>query len=231
MKKLKKIKKKSKLKTIDKSKFYSATSLVNFIRSDCIVDLIETLNKNNYMIDFEDELRIKKRNLEESSNSNLSNNCSDLITKRRRTSSFDYIVDDGYKFEANIIIKIKEKLIDNNELSKLIELSDVDINIRYERTLKVLLSKSYDIILGSILINESNKTYGYPDLIVSGYWIKKYIINSSINIIGDRSKYYIIDIKSSSINLIGGGEYVSSGLLYDGYKAQIYIYIQAINKI
>jgi hypothetical protein len=231
MKKLKKIKKKSKLKTIDKSKFYSATSLVNFIRSDCIVDLIETLNKNNYMIDFEDELRIKKRNLQESSNSNLSNNCSDLITKRRRTSSFDYIVDDGYKFEANIIIKIKEKLIDNNELSKLIELSDVDINIRYERTLKVLLSKSYDIILGSILINESNKTYGYPDLIVSGYWIKKYIINSPINIIGDRSKYYIIDIKSSSINLIGGGEYVSSGLLYDGYKAQIYIYIQALNKI
>lgn len=230
----KKVKKIKKSKIIDKSKFYSATSLVNYIRSDCIVDLIEILNKNNYQIDFEDELRIKKRKIEESKESTVSNNnCSDLGQnfKRRRTSSFDYIVDDGYKFELNIITKIKELLEESDDLNKLIELVEVDINKRFEQTIKTLKNKKHDVILGSILINEKNNTYGYPDLIVSGYWIKKYITDSPINIPNNRSKYYIIDIKSSSISLVGGGEYVGSGLLYDGYKAQIYVYIQALNQI
>lgn len=224
------------IEPIDKNKLYSATSLVNYIRSDCIVDLIEMLNKNDYQIDLEDEFKIKKRKFNdlelEERIIKPSINCSDLNSnKRRRTSSFDYIIDDGHKFESNIVIKIKEKLKMLNEYDKLIELSDKEISKRFDQTKKVLKNKSHDIILGGILINDLNKTYGYPDLIVSGYWINKYIDSRPINITNDRSSYYIIDIKSSSINLISGGEYVSSGLLYDGYKAQIYVYTQALNQI
>ena len=45
---------------INRDELYSATSLVNYIRSDCIVDLIEILGRNNYQIDIKDNLNIKK---------------------------------------------------------------------------------------------------------------------------------------------------------------------------
>ena len=37
-----------------------------------------------------------------------------------------------------------------------------------QKTKKVIESKKYDVILGGLLINKKNSTYGYPDLIVSG---------------------------------------------------------------
>lgn len=218
---------------INRDELYSATSLVNYIRSDCIVDLLDIINKNNYEIDIEDNFNIKKRKFDETNicetnkTKDLSNIDNQTQNKRKRTSSFDYIVEDGYIFEKNIIKEIKNKMSNSNELSKLIELVDKDITLLYLKTLKTLKEKKHDIILGAILVNELNKTYGFPDLIVSGHWIKKYIKDSCdvINI----NKYYIIDIKSSSINLIQSGENVASSLLYDGYKAQIYVYTQALN--
>ncbi len=236
-KKNKKAKKANKAKkfVIDRNKLHSATSLVNYVRSDCIVDFIEIINRNNLSIDLEDNLNIKKKNefkQEVNQDQNYNNfNISNNSNKRKRSSSFDYIVEDGNKFEQNIIVEIKNKLEEQDELKNLIELDDVDILERYKKTVGILEKKSHDIILGGILVNQTNNTYGYPDLIVTGYWIKKYIVDSPEDISLDRSNYYIIDIKSSCISLIQSGNLVASGLLYDGYKAQIFVYTQALNQI
>ncbi len=241
-KKEKKFNKMIKVTEIDRNKLHSATSLVNYIRSDCIVDFIEILNRNNYKIDLDDNLNIKKLNLKnekleeleeleelKEDNSTLIN--INFQNKRKRSSSFDYIVDDGYKFENNIITEIKNKLREQNDILNLVELNDEDILSRYNKTVTTLNNRDHDIILGGILVNSVNNTYGFPDLIVSGSWIKKYITNSPENIVEDRSEYYIIDIKSSGISLIQSGELVGSGLLYDGYKAQIFVYTQALNQL
>ncbi len=239
-KKANKVNKKTiRVNSIDRNKLHSATSLVNYIRSDCIVDFIDILNRNNYTIDLNDNLSIKKKNSNHQELNLEPNNLDNISiptqipipTKRKRSSSFDYIVNDGNKFEQNIIIEIKNKLEEQNELENLIELDDPDILIRYNKTVNALNNRKHDIILGAILVNPVNSTYGFPDLIVTGYWIKKYIENSPENIVYDRSNYYIIDIKSSCISLIQSGELVGSGLLYDGYKAQIFVYTQALNQI
>jgi hypothetical protein len=195
----------------------SATRLTNYIKKDCIIDYLDLL-KN------------KKRKLTESSSNKSSSNKSSSNNKKRK-SSFDYIVENGYIFEDNIFEKIEKKMKLNNELNNLIKIKEKDINKNFIDTTNILINKKHDIILGSILINYENNTYGYPDMIVSGYWIRKYIKDYPINICENRSKYYIIDIKSSTINLISGGEIMSSKILYDAYKTQIYVYTEALNKL
>jgi hypothetical protein len=96
------------------------------------------------------------------------------------------------------------------------------------KTIQVIKRNYHSIILGSVVINTINNTWGKPDLIVKGCWLNKYIKD---NIIGlNVNKWYIIDIKSSTIQLINGGEDISSKLLYSVYKSQVYIYTQALNQ-
>lgn len=189
---------------------YSATSLVNHIRNDCIIDYLEYT---------------KNRNVK----NNLLNYKITNYSPKKRKRSFDYIIEDGYKFEEDIFINIKNKMRQN--IKKLCEIKEENFTERYKKTVKILLSKQYDIILGALLLNDENNTYGYPDMIVSGNWIHKYINEKIINILNDRSKYYIVDVKSSTISLISNGEHVSSGNLYDGYKLQIFVYMKALENI
>ncbi len=212
---------------IDRKKLHSATGLVNYIRSDCIIDYLDQIKRNDYEIDFENELKIRKRKFTKLNDEKITNT---NFLKKRKTS-FDYIVEDGYKFENNIFTEIKNKLKNDNQLEILIEINEEDISKKYNMTKEIIIQKKYDIILGGVLVNQTNNTYGYPDIIVSGFWIKKYIKDTLIEIPNDRSIYYIIDVKSSSISLVSGGESMSSGLLYDGYKAQIYVYKEALNNI
>ncbi len=219
---------------ISREGLFSATSLVNYIRNDGIIDYFDIVSKNNYTIDTDDEFKLKKRKFSEvedktvKNSSKIKNNSPFKIDKK---SSFDYIVENGYIFENMIIEQIKEKMKSNGELEKLISLSTDDFSLRYNKTTELLKEKKVDILLGGLVINKSNNTYGFPDLIVSGYWISKYIEEPLSNLSIESNSYYIIDIKSSSINLINSGENVSSGLLFDGYKAQIYVYTQALNSM
>ncbi len=222
-------KKNKKIISIDKKKLNSATGLVNYIRTDCIIDYLDILKKNNYEVD-EENLTVKKRKFEIIEKEEKNTNTINTVNKKLKTS-FDYIVEDGYKFESNIFKKIKEQMNDNNQTNNYIEILENDMEKRFVQTREIILKKQYDVIFGGILVNEENNTYGYPDIIVSGYWIKRYIKDSPIEIPNDKSIYYIIDVKSSLISLISGGENVSTGLLYDGYKAQIYVYKEALNRI
>jgi hypothetical protein len=227
-------------KNINMYDYESATSLVNYIRDDCIIDYLDILKKNNYVIDTSDNLKKRKLNETEDNNSNNFKSMASMSTsflvnsrKRQRSSSFDYIVEDGYLFEENIFKEIKNKMKNNkNETNNLYEIEKMDnIEQQYNKSKEILLSKKYDLILGALLINKKNNTYGYPDMIVSGYWINKYITDKVVGVEYNRNKYYIIDIKSSTISLINGGEHISSGLLYNGYKQQIFIYTDALNNL
>jgi hypothetical protein len=206
---------------INRKDLISATGLTNFIKEDCIIDYLDILENNNYKI--EEDLSIKKRKYNEI--------CEENDYNKRRKSSFDYIVENGYKFEEDILIRIKDKMTNENQINRLLEIKENNFDNHYKNTINAVISKKYDLILGGLLINKENNTYGYPDMIVSGYWINKYIKDKIIEIKNDRLNYYIIDIKSSTINLISNGDQISSLSLYNGYKMQIYIYTQALNSM
>jgi hypothetical protein len=199
----------------------SATRLTNYIKRDCIIDYLDIVSKNNFIIN-EDLVLNKKRKLEEIDNNDNNKN---------KKTTFEYITESGYCFEEMIIKQIINKMTIKKEIKNLIKIEEKNIDNNFVITKKTLLEKKHDIILGGILINKSNNTFGYPDLIVSGNWINNYIKDCPKDIPNNRSRYYIIDIKSSTINLRSGGAYISSKLLYNCYKYQIYIYTTALNKI
>jgi hypothetical protein len=198
---------------IDIDNLVSATRLANYIRNDPIIDYLDTLDKNKMEI-CEDTFQLKNKN----------------TNVKKRKTSFDYIVEEGYKFEEKIVKKIKNLMTENNLQNKIITIEKCeDINEHFKKTKKIIEQHNFDVILGGILINISNMTYGYPDIIVSGAWINKFISSPPQNI--EQNIYYIIDIKSSTINLINGGKYVSCSNLIEGYKTQIWVYKEALNQI
>ena len=187
---------------------------------------LDLLDENGLGISSEN-LTIGRKRSKSNNYNNINNYSENKLINKKKKSSFDYIVENGYLFEYDIISKIKKLMETNGEINKLIDINEKDINLNCSKTIEIIVKKSHIIILGSVLINSSNNTWGKPDLIVKGYWINKYIHD---NIVGlDINKWYIIDIKSSTIQLINGGEDISSKLLYSVYKSQIYIYTQALN--
>ena len=204
-----------------KKNLISATRISNWVKNDPIIDYLDLINEQDLKVSPTLEIT-KKRS--------RSNNfdTDDEQEKKKSKTSFDYIVEGGNLFEIDIINKIEEMMIENNEHIKLIKIEEKNINLNYNLTINTILDKKHSIILGGILINEKNNTWGKPDLIVKGEWIEKYINENIQNI--NPQKWYIIDIKSSTINLISGGNEMSSRLLYNTYKSQIYIYSEALKE-
>ncbi len=207
--------KKRKFDILSVDNLVSATRVVNYIRNDPIIDYLDLIEKKNFTID--DDLKLKEIKTKS-------------IIKKRKTA-FDYIVEEGYKFEDKIVNKIKKFMKNNNKDDKIITIPKInDINKHFEETKKIIEKYNYEVIFGGLLINSKNSTYGYPDIIVLGKWITKFIHSPpSVNI--DDNIYYIIDIKSSTITLINGGKYVSSSSLFEGYKTQIWVYKEALDQI
>jgi hypothetical protein len=180
-----------------KKKLYNPTSLMNYIRCDCICDYLDL--------------------------------CTDTNLQNDNKSLFSYITDMGIEYEKQVIHEIVQ-MLDYSTFSILrINKIGKSIDKLYKETVTAIQSCKYDLILDGVLINNDNLTYGHPDLIVSTRWINKYISDKIVN--DDICVYYIIDIKGSSINLINGGLNISMNKKYEGYKYQVYIYKEALNKI
>ena len=196
-------------------KLFSASRIINQIRNDGIIDYLDLNNK--------------KRKLNSHS---ISEKVINLPNKKiKNSSSLDYIFQNGYDFEDNIINEIKKKMKNNKNLHlmKTINKNNKTIQSLYNLTKKTIIGKKYEIILNGLLVNEDSGLYGFPDLIVKGLWIKKYIKYYAFGIIDN--DYYIIDIKSSTLNLINKGELISNSTDLIGYKSQVYIYKEILDKI
>ena len=203
----------------------SATRISNYVKSDTIVDYLDLLNEKSLTLN--NNLAItRKRTSSIDFNNHIDNHIDNHIRKKKK-SSFDYIVESGYIFEYDIIKQIEITMEENNELDKLIKINELNINLNCTLTMEIIKENKHSVILGSVLINKNNNTWGKPDLIVKGCWINKYIEENILDI--NVNNWYIIDIKSSTINLINGGEDLSSKLLYNVYKSQVYIYTDALN--
>jgi hypothetical protein len=201
----------------------SATRISNSIKNDKILDYLDILDENGLTLS--ENLVITKKRSKSFDYFDI-NNSTEHPNKKKKTS-FDYIVENGYLFENDIIDKIKQMMVNNGEISKIIDIDEKNININCTKTIETIIKNKHSIILGSVVINSLDNTWGKPDLIVKGCWINKYICDKIIGI--NINKWYIIDIKSSTIQLINGGEDISSKLLYSVYKSQIYVYTQALN--
>lgn len=203
----------------------SATRITNSVKNDKLLDYLDILDANGLGVS-ENLTVVRKRS--RSTNYYSEDEHIEPLPSKKKKTSFDYIVEAGYLFEYDIIDKIKQMMKNNKQSKKLIKINEEDKYLNAIKTIQVIKKNYHSIILGSVVINSVNNTWGKPDLIVKGCWINKYIKDNieGVNV----NKWYIIDIKSSTIQLINGGEDISSKLLYSVYKSQVYIYTQALNQ-
>jgi hypothetical protein len=215
------------LKKINVDKLLYATELTNYVKNDTIIDYLKILNKNNYLIDVNDNLKVRKRK--------RSTYETNIFSEKKQKTSMDYIFENGNLFEENIIDKIYEIMENNNEINKICSINtNLTKKNKLKKTFEILKQNEHNIIFGAYVVNSNNNTGGYPDVIVKGKWITKYInnpnnINNICNVEND--KYYIIDIKSSIIQLINKGENISNAQIYKNYKMQIYVYKMALENM
>ncbi len=190
---------------------FSITRLLNNIRNDSIIDYMDIQNKK------------RKSNAISVSDIAVPQN-----KKRKLETSFDYLIDSGYKFEEKIIEEIKQKMINNiKNIYELNKINKTNAEL-FEETKNAILKNKYNVIINGLLIDYAKNIYGLPDLIVKGCWIKKFI-GRKFKVIGNC--YYIIDIKATTIPLMNGGQFISNAIKWDGYKMQVYSYSKMLNTI
>jgi hypothetical protein len=234
------------------SEYTSISSFKNTINNDRLLDYLELLNNKKREISLDTlEIKPKQDNL-----------------KKERKSSFEYIVENGRIFEEDVFEEIKRRMKINKDLRQLFDLRDSeDKQIKCDLTKEFLLNRKPMVILGGALYSKEREIFGYPDLIVSGKFIKKYFcedkdcdynyenekkkkrkfydLNDNKSNITKRdidgnnipykkiqnTKYYIIDVKSSSLDLISRGDFLSNNKDYNFYKFQVYSYNNCLNSL
>ncbi len=159
------------------------------------------------------------------------------IIKRPRSNSSDFqpnqtflsrVFENGNKFEESIIKKIK-LLVPEKDFIEIAKSYEAKSSDKYKLTIKAINNK-IPIIYQPVLWNHENKTFGCADLIIrSDYACKLFPSYSSDNLV--TSVYEVYDIKWSNIKLRAGSDHVINDISIKPYKAQIWIYTDALNKI
>jgi hypothetical protein len=137
------------------------------------------------------------------------------IKKKKIIKFEEFIKNKGIEYEKKVMEHFKDKYITIDGL----------LNAEsYNKTLEAISNNP--IIYQGVLFNEIDKTYGRPDLIIRGDKLNELFDQNE-----DITKYYIIDIKFSSIKLSADRTYILNGEMVPTYKTQILLYTQALNKI
>lgn len=154
----------------------------------------------------------------------------------KQSSNFTkLIMNSGIKFEQVVMQKIGE-MFPPNDIKTIYNGHIPDFNENcyeyYRETIKAI-EAGFPIIYQGVLINEKEKLYGTPDLIIKGTHINK-IYNKQIlcnNNSTNLNSYYIMDIKFSTINLLVDLLHIGNDVKVKYYKSQVWIYTNALNII
>jgi hypothetical protein len=192
-------------KIFNKDNYVSPSQLINYVLKDPLIDYL-----NYYKI----------YNIYDTPNA-VNTVESSLFTKM--------IKNKGVEFEKTVIDYLDNFLITNNK-NKIYKINDVESEKQscYEETINALNNKE-PIIYQGVLYNDSNMTYGIVDLIIRGDYIKTLFSSLEENI--DENKYYIIDIKFSTIKLSHNKKFILNSGMIPFYKCQILLYTKALNKL
>jgi predicted RecB family nuclease len=196
------------------STWVTASSTRNYMLDDPLIDFLkfQTQSQNNY----------RSRTSTSSSNSRSRSNSDTFLEK---------IFENGNKFEEEIINKIKELIPSKDfiEIAKSFEARDLS---KYRRTIQAI-GQSIPVIYQPVLWNHTNKTYGCADLIIRSDYAKKIFPSyPSTGTTSSNGKVYeVYDIKWSSLKLKAGSDNLQNEISIKPYKAQIWIYTDALNKI
>jgi len=152
----------------------------------------------------------------------------------RNTFSFtNFIMDHGIKFETELVKYINNNRIPVTTVSKYINTESC------QKTIDLMMSGT-PVIHSAPVKNKQNNTGGVIDLLVRSDYIEDLVVESPITDIekyisapklGRDFHYVVIDIKYSTLPLRSDQRHILNSGNYPAYKAQLWIYNQAISRI
>jgi hypothetical protein len=162
----------------------------------------------------------------------------EVITKKRKRDSserassetfLEHIFENGNKFETLIVGRIKSMVKHNEfiEIGKSYEARNLD---NYLKTLNAI-KQGVPIIYQPVLWNSNNKTFGCADLIVKSSFASKIFPSYSSYSKLDSDLYEVYDVKCSNLKLKSDFDSLLNEIAVKPYKAQLWIYTDALNKM
>ena len=142
-----------------------------------------------------------------------------------------FIMEQGNKFESHVVKCLKEKFKDD-----FLDLGGNKDNCRdplmCEKTVKAI-KEGIPILYQAVLHHNKSKTFGIPDLIVRTDFLSRIFKNcpNCPNKNVGQNDYVIIDIKFTTLKLNSSGEFLLNQGSIPAYKAQLYIYNEALSEI
>ena len=195
------------------------------LSSKCIPRMVAATHLHNYMINdgLVDWLRIQTRPdiSRRVSTTNKSNNFTDFIKQK------------GINFEDKVVEYIKNIGLTITSISQYI--TDEDC----QRTITSMKS-GIPIIHSAPVKNMYNNTYGIIDLLVRSDYLKHLIdvppldeneVKTPAFRLNGEYHYVVVDIKFSTLPLRSDGKHLCNSGHYPAYKAQMWVYTQAIGRI
>lgn len=152
------------------------------------------------------------------------------------TESFKtFICNKGNEFEENVVDYIHKNLHPVQYVSDSITCESVNQTIEY-------IKQGVPIIHSAPLKNKYNNTHGVADLLVRSDYLERICPNADLYLTEkDRTKkaknlsgnyhYVVIDIKFSTLHLRADGIHIQNNDRYPAYKAQLWVYNQALSYI
>lgn len=203
---------------INKSEWVSATSLGSYMMNDGIIDLLKQ-KKINYL-------------------NAVSDNGSDGSGGGGNDKQYVAKFAEGLKFEEDVMKLINKKFKVETVCNERGDCYKMD---KYNETKKIIENLNVEIIYQGLLYNFKTKTFGMPDLIVRSDIVNKLVkekvfLDSELKRYSHSRRkeclfYCIVDIKSSQLKLCSENTYVLNSGYFPANKAQMYVYIKALNKI
>ena len=230
---------KSEDKKLDFDKLVSATKTRNYILDDGVLDFLDYYSRNpkKHSLTFNEIVGM------ESGYNTRSRNDSNLIQKMNYGSETlgDMIKEEGVKYEKKVIEelinKIKDYNKDNKKSIKMVTIdTSPDILNNFEYT-KRLIKNGVEILYQPVLLNESDDTFGCPDLLVrsdilNDFFGSKYLeIDTNSIDINIGFTYIVIDIKHSHLDFNSDEKTLRNTETIKPYKSQLCIYNNALSKI
>jgi hypothetical protein len=204
---------------IDWNKMISATKIRNYMLNDPLLDWLKEYRISS-LDDKPKKLATSKKNVVGLKSSNMFN---------------EFIMNQGILFEDYIITILKK----NHEIIQVAESFQAQDQKKYNDTVE-LMNSGANIIYQGVLHDTKNNLYGCPDLLVRsdkinsifGYNIieQEYEKIYSPNL-GQNYYYIVIDIKSSTLQLMANGKNLRNSNSMPAYKAQLYIYNKIVSEI
>lgn len=192
--------------TYDLSEYVSATSTKAYMLKDPILDWFK-YNKTKKITESE---------------------CNDTVST--------FMMSKGIEFERHITLLLKN--VFDGDYVDIDGCSNPRSPEKHQETLDAL-SKGVPLIFSGLLWNHTNRTYGVPDIIIRSDYLKELVHYQHLSpkqekigsVFSNRFHYVIVDIKFMTLPLSSGGHFILNKDMIPCYKAQLYVYNQALSVV